>query len=176
MPNPQEPVILELAPLPREQTGPFILLGLGKDADQEEIEANWAQRVIWARKKTFRIPLEDVNWAREVINDPERRVRADALSLNVDTGEGALKRLAGRYGGKDAKGPAWQPLDREKPLADYRPATEIPDPEAVRTAIQVPEVPREVPAARVLLEQLAREPLDPWDLPLSSEPSQGAAV
>ena len=30
---PPEPVVLELAPLPREQVGPFLLLGLDKDAD-----------------------------------------------------------------------------------------------------------------------------------------------
>lgn len=36
-----EPVVLELAPLPREQIGPFLLLGLEKDADREQIEASW---------------------------------------------------------------------------------------------------------------------------------------
>ena len=50
MSDSQEPVLLELAPLPREKIGPFILLGLEKDASPEEIEAHWAQRVIWARK------------------------------------------------------------------------------------------------------------------------------
>ena len=30
---PSEPVVLDLAPLPREQIGPFLLLGLDKDAD-----------------------------------------------------------------------------------------------------------------------------------------------
>src|SRR5712691_8938717 len=101
MSNSQDPVILELAPLPREQIGPFILLGLSKTADQEEIEANWAQRVIWARKKQFRIPLEDVNWARETINSSEKRVRADIASLNADTAEKTLQRLSARSG----KGP-----------------------------------------------------------------------
>ena len=32
----------ELASLPREQVGPFLLLGLDKTADKEQIEANWA--------------------------------------------------------------------------------------------------------------------------------------
>src|SRR5580700_6929196 len=98
----QEPVVLELAPLPREQLGPFLLLGLSKTADQEEIEANWAQRVIWARKKQYRIPLEDVNWARETINSSERRVKADLVSLNADTAERALEqRSEERRGGKE---------------------------------------------------------------------------
>ena len=35
--NHDEAVVLELAPLPREQLGPFIILGVDKDADQERI-------------------------------------------------------------------------------------------------------------------------------------------
>jgi hypothetical protein len=175
MSNNQEPVVLELAPLPREQVGPFLLLGLSKAAGKEEIEANWAQRIIWARKKQFRIPLEDVNWAREVINDPDRRVRADVLSVNADPADDLLGRLLARYGGKDVKGTAWQPLDREKPLADYSPPTEVPDPAEVRHTVPVPDVPREVPAVGRLLEQFIREPLDPWNLPFLSDPHKGSA-
>ena len=70
--------------------------GLDKTADQEQIEANWAQRVIWARKDQIKMPLEDVNWAREVLRDPERRPRADAASLNLDTLAGVLRQLAQR--------------------------------------------------------------------------------
>ena len=41
----------------------------------------------------------------------------------------------------------WQPLDSEKPLADYRPPAEVPDAEARRARRStVPEVPEEVPA------------------------------
>jgi hypothetical protein len=163
MPGNQEPVVLELAPLPREQIGPFLILGLDKDADREQIEANWAKRVIWARKGQTRLALEDINWAREVVSDPEKRLRCDVLSLNVDTAAGTLRRLARRFGaggGEPAAG--WQPLDREKDLSRYVPAVEVPDPAAVRAAISVPEVPAEVPAAGRLLEQLAQAPLDPW--------------
>lgn len=163
MPTNQEPVVLELAPLPREQIGPFLILGLDKDADKDQIEANWAKRVIWARKGQTRLALEDVNWARETVNDPEKRLRCDLLSLNADTADGKLRRLAERYGvagGAPAAG--WQPLDREKDLSQYVPAVEVPDPESVRAAIVVPEVPAEMPAAGRLLEQLAREPPHPW--------------
>ena len=90
----QAPVILELAPLPREQMGPFVVLGVDKDADREQIEAAWAQRVIAARKAQVKVPLEDINWAREVVNDPERRPRAEVTSINPDTGDGTLRRLA----------------------------------------------------------------------------------
>src|SRR5437868_13452665 len=125
--KPKTPVVLELAPLPREQVGPFVLLGVGKLADKDEIEAHWAQRVIWARKNQSRVPLEDINWARETLNDLERRVRADAASLNVDTTAGTLRRLAERYAGKAPPAPGGAPLDVEKPLADYTPPTEVPD-------------------------------------------------
>jgi hypothetical protein len=174
MANYHEPIVLELAPLPREEIGPFLLLGLSKTADKEEIEANWAQRVIWARKKQFRIPLEDVNWAREVISDSERRVRADVSGLNVDTADRILERLMERYGGLKSKGPGWQPLDWEKPLADYSPSIEVPDPNEVKSAIRLPDLPQEVPAMRRMLEHFLREPLDPWTISLSSETNKGS--
>jgi hypothetical protein len=158
----QEPVVLELAPLPREQIGPFLILGLDKDADKDQIEANWAKRVIWARKGQVRLPLEDINWAREAVSDADKRLRYDVLSLNVDV-DGTLRRLARRYGVAGAAPAAgWRPLDRETDLGHYVPPVEVPDPEAVRAAIVVPEVPPEMPAAGRLLEQLAQAPLHPW--------------
>jgi len=163
-----EPVMLELAPLPREQVGPFLLLGLDKDADREEIEAHWAQRVIWARKGQVPAALQEINWAREVIRDPDRRVRADVASFNADITDRVLGRLAQRFG---AAGPTWQPLDVERQLADYTPGTAVPDPAEVRQAIALPEVPEEVPAVPRLLEQWVGEPLDPWrlDIPAAGD-------
>src|SRR5438094_899587 len=73
---PPLPVMLDLAPLPRTQVGPFLLLGLDKDADKDTLEANWAQRLIWARKNQTKAALEDINWAREILSEYERRVRA----------------------------------------------------------------------------------------------------
>ena len=167
MADSHEPVVLELAPLPREQIGPFIILGLEKDADAEQIEAHWAQRVIWARKNLARLPLEDINWAREALGDPERRLRHDAGSLNVDTAEGFLRELAERYGVTTGTArPAWQPLDREKDLRDYVPAVEVPDPAEVRAAIAVPDVPDDMPAAWALLAQSLRRSVRPWDADL----------
>jgi hypothetical protein len=163
--KPAAPVVLDLAPLPREQVGPFLLLGVDKAADKDKIEANWAQRVIWARKAQIKVPLEDVNWAREVINDNEKRVRADAASFNLDTVDGALRRLAERYTDPRAVARA-EPLDVEKPLADYTPPTPVPDADEVRAAITVPDVPEEVPAVRRVLERFLQEPLDPWELEL----------
>jgi hypothetical protein len=166
-----EPVVLELATLPREQIGPFLLLGLDKAAPRTEIDAHWADRVKWSRKQQVKVPLEDVNWAREVINDTERRIRADAASINADTCDAILGQFARRYGMEGGQTTRmWQPLDREKALADYRPDAEVPDPVALRQALTVPEVEEEFPAAAVLLEQLVEQPLDPWGLELPQNP------
>jgi hypothetical protein len=107
--------------------------------------------------------LEDIKWAREVINDIERRIRADAASLNADTTDGMLAQFAQRYGVQEGKVVrSWEALDSEKALADYRPPAEVPDPASVRAALVVPEVPQDVPAVPLLLERLAQQPLDPW--------------
>jgi hypothetical protein len=163
------PIVLELAALPREQVGPFLLLGVDKLADKEQIEACWAQRVIWARKGQSKVPLEDVNWAREALMDQGKRCRADAASLNVDTTTGVLRRLAQRHAGKTPPSPGCAPLDVEKPLADYTPPAEIPDLRELRKSVVIPEVPQAFPAARPLLEQLLAEPLDPWNLDLPKD-------
>ncbi len=153
-----EPVLLELAHLPREQVGPFVLLGLDKDASKEDIEAHWAERIKWARKQQTNITLEEINWAREVLNDVARRLSADATTLNLDTGEGSLAAIERRY----TAAPSWEAIDEEKQLATYTLPVEIPDIEATKAAIVVPDVPREFPAAAALLRQIAAAPLDPW--------------
>jgi hypothetical protein len=164
-----EPVVLELAMLPREQVGPFLLLGLDKAADKKDIDSHWAERLKWARKGTSKVPLEDVNWAREVLHDTERRIRADAASLNADTTDGVLAQFAQRYGVQNGQtGRLWQARDSEKALADYQPPAEVPDANAVRVALTVPEVPEEVPAVPLLLERLAQQPLDPWAIELGT--------
>ncbi len=158
-----EPVVLELATLPREQVGPFLLLGLDKTADKETIDAHWAERLKWARKGLAKVPLEDINWAREMLGDLERRIRADAASLNVDTCDGIVAKLAERYGAREGRTVrTWQPLDREKALADYRLPAEVPDPDDIRAALTVPDIPEDFPAVSLLLERLVQQPLDPW--------------
>src|SRR5579862_4026770 len=118
---PPLPVVLDLAPLPRLQVGPFLILGVDKNAQREAIEAAWAQRLIWARKNLTKTPLEDINWAREVLNDSERRLRADEASLNVDTTDSVLLRLKEQFPGKDKPAGRGLLLDVEKNLADYEP-------------------------------------------------------
>jgi hypothetical protein len=166
MAQPEQPVALQLAPLPRQQVGPFLILGVDKDAPKDVIEAAWAQRLIWARKNQTRVQLEDINWAREIINDPERRVRADAVSLNVDTTDGLLRKLRDRYQGKGRTPAGCKPLDIEKNLSEYAPPAPAPDAAEVRAQIPLPEIPRDVPAVRPILEEAVKTPIDPWDVNL----------
>ena len=175
MSDSEAPVVLELAPLPREQMGPFVVLGVEKDADREQIEAACGTRVIAARKNLVKVPLEDINWAREVVNDPERRARAEVTSLNPDTADGTLRRLAERYGLADGGNPVWQPRDEEKSLADFSPDVEVPSLDEIRAAVRLPELPLELPAIGWLLEQMIQEPLDPWALNLTPEPIKDTA-
>jgi hypothetical protein len=165
MPNNANPVVLELASLPREQIGPFFLLGVPKEADQDQIERHWVDRVKWCLQNKVKLSREDVNWAHEMLKDLVSRVRSDVSSLNVDTSEGVLLKLAQRYGSGE-QGRLWQPLDSEKPLAEYSPAAEVPTAESVRSALTVPEVPEELPALAQLLDRLAQTALDPWTVEL----------
>lgn len=162
-----EPVVLELAALPREQMGPFLILGLDKASPRKKVEEHWADRLKWARRNLIKVALEDINWAREMLNDTERRIRADAASLNSDTSDAILTGLAQRYGLEGGQATRmWQPLDSEKTLADYSPPAEVPDVAAVRETIQPPAVPEEMPAARKLLDGLVQAAIDPWDIEL----------
>jgi hypothetical protein len=162
-----DPVVLDLASLPRDQVGPFLLLGLEKHATRADIDAHWADRLKWARKQLIKIPLEDINWARDQLKNGDHWVRADADSLNIEPSDSHLSALCRRFGVADGQpGRLWQPLDSEKALADYVPAVEVPDVEEMRTALTPPEVPEEIPAAVSLLQGLAQEPLDPWALEL----------
>ena len=117
---------LATSPLPRERVGPFLILGVPKDADEETIEAAWAVRVLWARQGKTRIPLEDIHWARAVLRDPEQRLAADVASLNPDTAADELRRLT-KLWHLDGR-PDWEPLDPDPPAVD----AEVPDPDAIR--------------------------------------------
>jgi hypothetical protein len=162
-----EPVVLELASLAREQTGPFLLLGLDKTADKEKVEANWADRVRWARKGQLKVALEDVNWARNELSDIASRLRADAASLNVDLTEAVLGRLAFRFGVGGQRGDLrWKPLDREKSLEGYAPTTELPKSDQIAATVVLPVIADDLPAVHYLLSSFAGGPLDPWDIQL----------
>ncbi len=164
-----EPVVLELASLPREQMGAFLILGLDKSSERGAVEQHWADRLKWARRQLIKVPLEDINWAREELSDVGRRIKADAGSLNVDTSDAVLAGLSERFGLTSGQATRmWQPLDNEKPLADFSPPAEVPDRDAVRGAIALPPIPEEMPAVNVLLRRWAEQPIDPWAVELPS--------
>lgn len=162
------PLVLKLAPLPRAQAGPFLILGVDKDADKDAIESAWAQRLIWARKAIIPTPLEDINWARELLTDPARRWRADAQSMNVDTTDGVLRKLKERFQGKTKDVAACKPIEDEKSLADYVPNIAVPEREEVRAAVTLPDLPRELPLTPATLVA-AEKPIDPWEFSLPEE-------
>jgi hypothetical protein len=162
------PIVLQLAPLPRTQIGPFLILGIDKDANREAIEAAWAEKVKQARRGQIKTPLEDINWAREMLSSKETRIRCDAVAFNVDTTDGTLRKLKERYQGKQQAEIRCKPIDTEKWLADYVPPTSVPAVAELRQAVQLPEIPREVPAVRIMLENFVREPLDPWEVDLDA--------
>jgi hypothetical protein len=164
-----DPVVLELATLSREQIGPYLLLGLDKSADKEQIDRNWADRVRWALRQPplIKVAREDVNWAHEILKEIDKRIRSDVCSLNTDTTDGILGQMTDRYGVTGGRpGRVWQPLDNEKPLADYIPPAEVPTVAEVRAALTVPPTPEETPFAAQLLERLAQQDLDPWAVEL----------
>jgi hypothetical protein len=154
---------VELAPLPREQIGPFLILGVPKDADAETIDAHWAQRILWARQGKSRISLADIHWARTVLRDPAQRLAADVVSLNPDTVGDELRRLAKLYGLDPAR-PGWPPLDPDPPAA-----VDVPDPAEVMATIPAPAVPVELPGVARWLDEFARAPLDPWGVALPQD-------
>jgi hypothetical protein len=155
--------------LPRTQIGPFLILGVDKDATRDTIEAAWAEKVKQARRGQIKTPLEDINWAREMLMSKESRIRCDAIAFNIDTTDGTLKKLKDRYQGKTQQAEIrCKPIDTEKWLADYAPAIPVPAIEEIRQLVQLPEVPHDVPAVRVMLENFVKEPLDPWQVQLDS--------
>ena len=162
--TPEQPVLLDLASLPREQIGPYLILGVDKDASPEEIERHWAQRLIWSRAKQFRTPLEDVNWAKEVLADRDRRVAADVQSLNPDTLSGELRQLLDKYGPLEPEIPAWVAVEAPLPDLPELPAEALPELESLRANLPAPEIPTEFPAIDRMLADASAAPLDPWDV------------
>lgn len=159
MSEPFIPEVLELAPVPREQIGPFLLLGLEKDATPEELQKNWAQRVIWARKKSSLLPLEQVNWAREVLSDPQRRLEADLGSLNADTTPRPLHSIVSTF----ALGVPPEPCASAPEPHPVEPV--LPRPDALAASVPLPQIPEHNFGAVALCKTLAGTMKDPWSLP-----------
>lgn len=148
------PPVVELAPLPRELRGPFLILGVEKDAGADEIEAGWRRHA----------GVPDADWARQILGEPTRRLRADVESLNIDTLGRVLRELERSH---PPAGPTWEPTDVEAGAEDVTP---LPSVEEVRAApdLTAAAVPRDAPAAAELLRQFVGDLPDPWDERLAS--------
>ena len=155
--------------MPRTQIGPFLILGVDKDATREVIEAAWAEKVKQARRGQVKTPLEDINWAREMLTNKESRIRCDAVALNIDTTDGTLTKLQRTLSGQTASRDPLQ-ADRHREMAGgirrrrprRRPLTKF------GSRCRLPEIPRDVPAVRVMLENFVKEPIDPWQVELDA--------
>jgi hypothetical protein len=157
---------LATPPMPRERMGPFMILGVSKDAGNESIEAAWAQRVLWARQGKTRIPLVDIHWARAVLREPAQRLAADAASLNPDVAAEELRRLTKAWHLDNR--PAWAPHDPEPPAEE----SPVPDLDEARAGVTAPAVPVDLPGVARWLDAFAHGPLDPWGLNLPSAESR----
>jgi len=102
-----------------------------------------------------------------MLNDPDRRIRADAASLNLDTSDGTLRRFGQRHGGKNNEAPGCRPMDLEPLVLTELPLQAVPDVADVRREIVPGSVPEIPPAVAVLLDEFLAEPPDPWDLAAS---------
>lgn len=160
---------LELAPLPRDRVGPFLILGAAKDADAAEIEARWAQSVLWARQGKTTVALGDIHWAREVLRDPERRLAADVDSLNTEIAGDELRRLAQLHHLENGR-PAWKPIDPEP--SPFRP-DDLPDAAELRATVPAPEPTIEFPCVSRWLAEFGHAQVDPWSIPCPTSPTHG---
>lgn len=161
-------VPIAIAPLPREQVGPFLILGVPKNADDETIEAAWAQRVLW-RGKGRPLYHSRMSTGAVVLRDPEQRLAADGASLNADIATEELRRLSKLWGVSPDR-PTWQPLDPDPPAE----TGDVPDPADLRPTVPAPSVPVDLPGVVRWLDEFTRGPLDPWSLALPANKPRDA--
>ena len=112
---------------------------------------------------TAKVPLEDINWAREILNDVERRIRADAASLNADTQRRRARRsspsatacrtVAGRLAAAGQREGAGRLSTAGRSARRQRGTG--------RCALPFPRCPKNCRPCRSA-RSLVQQPLDPW--------------
>jgi len=154
---------LSTARLPWQQAGPFLILGLDKDASSEQVESATRQRLDWIRQGILSCSEEDLNWARDMLLDAEQRIVADAQSLNLDTLDRQWQQLRDTHDSTDWEHPHW-------PIWDYPlPEIPVPSPEqgdangAKTCDPPLPEIPDEIPALSQLIDDWRSRRIDPWN-------------
>ncbi|MCX7701708.1 MAG: hypothetical protein N2039_12600 [Gemmataceae bacterium] len=159
----KKPLELLTATLPREQIGPFLLLGVDKDATLQEIEAAWRQRVEWVEQGQLGVSVDDLNWAKEILLDADRRILADLGSLNPDTSDGQLRQMLAVQGSDEWERPHWPIRDVPLPDAPSIPAEWLDDRPADESSLHIPDVPLVIPGLERILAESRQQPVDPWD-------------
>lgn len=148
-------------PEPRELAGPFLILGIDKDADAATIETRWQSQRDAIERGECQWSIDDLDWAKETLLDTKQRLNADVESLNCDLASGEVQRLLRQYhlNGSPA---GWEPIDPEPPM-------ELPeiDPTALTNDVSSPQIPVELPAINAWLTQFAAAVTDPWTMELS---------
>lgn len=142
----------------REDAGPFLILGIDKDADAAGIEVQYQARLELTRRGDIKWTDSDLAWAREQLVDRDRRTAADADSWNADLASGDVRRLSRLYR-TDSLIPGWEPMDPEPPAE--LPQANI-DLDALIAGMETPSVPLELPAIARWLDRCAAIGLDPW--------------
>jgi hypothetical protein len=142
----------------REDAGPFLILGIDKDADAASIESQYQARLDLMRRGDIKWSESDLTWAREQLVDRDRRTVADADSWNADLASGDVRRLSRLYR-TDSLIPGWEPMDPEPPAE--LPQANI-DLDAIIAKMPTPAVPLELPAIARWLDRCSAIGLDPW--------------
>lgn len=142
----------------REDAGPFIVLGVDKDADTATIEAQYQARLFPARRGELTWSVSDLDWAQEQLSDAERRVAADAESWNIDNAAGDVRRLMRLYR-LENNATSWEPLDPEPPVTLPEPTMDMA---AIMSELQMPDAPLDLPAISAWLANCGSVGANPW--------------
>lgn len=148
----------------RELAGPFIVLGVDKDADEAAINNHFHLQCLAAARGELQWTQGDLEWARQLLHDSKRRLVADLDSVNADLASGEVNRLSRVYH-LDRSTPGWEPLDPEPPMA--LPDTADFDPQAMVDGIAKTDIPVELPVIDAWLQKFAGAVTDPWTMELS---------
>jgi hypothetical protein len=148
----------------REMAGPFLILGVDKDVDDAKIESQYELQRAAVERGECHWSIDDLEWAKRILNDPYRRLEADLDNLNSDLASGEVHRLQRLYH-LDGSPPGWEAIDPEPPID--LPNNDAIDPLTLTKDIPTPEIPFELPAINAWLEQFAAAITDPWTMELS---------
>lgn len=146
-------------PADRDDYGPFLLLGVDKDADAATVQSHCVERMRWLDEGAGRFQRADLEWAQGELADAEARLAADLNHLNPDLASGAVGRLTRLYH-LDGTPPGWEPLDPEPTPA--LPGGGIIDATFAAATLPPPAAPLDFPSLDRWAANLLHVGGDPW--------------